>query len=102
MDHGLVDVENGKKKLAFLILFDGATSLTTEYLVSTMNAEETICLFLEYFETYQVKPKTTVGDQVFTQPDFEDFYARRTLGQLHLEQEHHGLREQTLPRIRSP
>ena len=68
----MVDVEGGKKKLVFLILFDGAASLKTAYVVNTMNAKETISLFLEYFETYQLNPKTIVGDQAFVQPDIED------------------------------
>ena len=79
VDHGMVDVEGGKKNLVFLMPFDGATSLTTAYVVNTMNSKETISLFLEYFETRQVNPKTIVGDQAFMQPDFEDFYARRNI-----------------------
>ena len=47
VDHGMVDVEGGKKKLVFLILFDGATSLTTAYVVNTMSSKETMGLFLE-------------------------------------------------------
>ena len=84
VDHGMVDVEGGEKKLVFLILFDGATSLSTEYVVNTMNSKETINLFLEYFEAYQINPKTIVGDQAFTQPDFEDFYAHRNIGPIAL------------------
>ena len=53
VDHGMIDVEGGKEKLVFLVLFDGATSLTTAYVGNTMNSKETISLFLEYFETYQ-------------------------------------------------
>ena len=49
----MVDVEGGKGKLVFLLLFDGARSVTTAYVVNIMNAKETISLFLEYFETYQ-------------------------------------------------
>ena len=80
---GMVDVEGGKKKLALLIIFDGAMSIA--YVVNTMNSKETISLFLEYCETYQINPKTIVGDQAFMQPDFEDFHARRniTVGLLH-------------------
>ena len=44
-----------------------------------MNSKETISLFLEYCETYQINPKTIVGDQAFAQPDFDDFYARRNI-----------------------
>ena len=38
-------------------------------------------MFLEYCETFQINPKTIVGDQAFmqAQPDFEDFYARRNI-----------------------
>ena len=61
VDHGMVDVEGGEKKLVFLILFDGATSLTTAYVVNSMNCKETVSGFLEYFETYQINPKTIVG-----------------------------------------
>ena len=80
VDHGMIDVEGGKEKLVFLVLFDGATSLTTAYVGNTMNSKETISLFLEYFETYQTNPKTFVGDQAFTQPDcIAGFYACRNI-----------------------
>ena len=55
------------------MLFDGATPLTAAYVANAMNSKETISLFLEYFWTNQINPKTIVGDQAFTQPEFEDF-----------------------------
>ena len=46
VDHGMVDVEGGKKKLVFIILFDGATSLSTAYVVNTMNSRKPSICFL--------------------------------------------------------
>eukprot|EP00435_Cladocopium_sp_Y103_P036710 s1063_g9.t1 len=64
MNHGEVPI-NAHSKLQFLLLFDGATSLTTAYVVQDRSDETTISLLLEYFETYQL-------NQAFMGPEMED------------------------------
>ena len=64
IDHGEVTVSQASK-LTFLMIYDGATSLTTSYVVQTKSDRETINCLMEYFETYQLTPKYIVGDQAF-------------------------------------
>eukprot|EP00435_Cladocopium_sp_Y103_P032963 s108_g8.t1 len=55
IDHGEAPI-NAHSKLQFLLLFDGATSLTTAYVVQNRSDATSISLLLEYFETYQLNP----------------------------------------------
>ena len=66
-------------KLTFLMIYDGATSLTTSYVVQTKSDRETINCLMEYFETYQLTPKYIVGDQAFMGLEMESFYNRMNI-----------------------
>eukprot|EP00435_Cladocopium_sp_Y103_P040166 s2649_g10.t2 len=78
IDHGEVPI-NASSKLQFLLLFDGATSLTTAYVVQNRSDATTISLLLEYFETYQLNPKYIVADQAFMGSEMEDYYNRHNI-----------------------
>eukprot|EP00435_Cladocopium_sp_Y103_P069455 s1543_g33.t1 len=78
IDHGEVPI-NAHSKLQFLLLFDGATSLTTAYVVQNRSDATTILLLLEYFEAYQLNPKYIVADQAFMGPEMEDYYNRHNI-----------------------
>lgn len=78
VDHGEIKIDE-RSKLQFLMLFDGATSLTTAYVVTTRSDVETMSLILDYFETYQLNPKFIVGDQAFMSVDMEHFYNRHNI-----------------------
>ena len=75
IDHGEVTVST-TSKLTFLMIYDGASSLTTSYVVQTKSDRETIDCLMEYFETYQLTPKYIVGDQAFMGLEMESFYNR--------------------------
>ena len=76
IDHGEVPL-SANRKLQFLLIFDGATSLTTSYVVQTTSDAETIKFLVEYFETYQLNPKYTVADQAFMREELESYYNRQ-------------------------
>ena len=78
IDHGEVTVSQ-TSKLTFLMIYDGATSLTTSYVVQTKSDRETINCLMEYFETYQLTPKYIVGDQAFMGLEMESFYNRMNI-----------------------
>ena len=63
----------------FLILFDGATTLTTAYCVQSKDEGETIKHLMEYFETYQLNPKYIVADQGFMGLEMESYYNRSNI-----------------------
>ena len=58
IDHGEVST-NPQSKLQCL-LYDGATSLTTAYVVQNRSDLVTISRLQEYFETHQLNPKNTL------------------------------------------
>ena len=64
IDHGEVPV-NPQSKLQFLLMYDGATSLITAFVVQNRSDTVTISHLEEYFETYQLNPKYIVADQTF-------------------------------------
>ena len=69
IDHGEVSINPGSK-LQFLMIYDGATSLTTAYVVQNRTDALTIYALTithlqEYFETYQLNPRYIVADQAF-------------------------------------
>ena len=68
-----------KSKLLFLIIYDGATSMTTAYVCNGKTEAETIGHLLEYFETYQLNPKYLVGDPGFMGTELEAFYNRKNI-----------------------
>ena len=75
IDHGEVSI-NPQSKLEFLLLNDGATSLTTAFAVQNRSDTVTISHHQEYFETYQLNPKYNVADQAFMGTDMEGYYNR--------------------------
>ena len=76
IDHGEVPL-SANRKLQFLLIFDGATSLTTSYVVQSTSDAETIKFLVEYFETYQLNPKYIVADQAFMREELESYYNRQ-------------------------
>ena len=78
IDHGEVAI-NQQSKLQFLLLYDGATSLTTAYVVQNRADQLTIQHLQEYFETYQLNPKYIVADQAFMGPEMENYYNRQNI-----------------------
>ena len=78
IDHGEVSI-NPQSKLQFLLLYDGATSLTTAYAVQNRSGLVTISHLQEYFETYQLNPKYIVADQAFMGTEMEDYYNRHNI-----------------------
>eukprot|EP00435_Cladocopium_sp_Y103_P022068 s4856_g5.t1 len=78
IDHGEVPI-NTPSKLQFLLLFDGATCLTTAYVAQNRSDATTISLLLEYFETYQLNPRYIVADQASMGPEMEDYYNRHNI-----------------------
>ena len=78
IDHGEVAI-NQQSKLQFLLLYDGATSLTTAYVVQNKADQLTIQHLQEYFETYQLNPKYIVADQAFMGPEMENYYNRQNI-----------------------
>eukprot|EP00435_Cladocopium_sp_Y103_P062674 s690_g24.t1 len=78
IDHGEVPI-NAHSKLQFLLLFDGAASLTTAYVVQNSSDATTTSLVLEYFETYQLNPKYIVADQALMGTEMEDYYDRHNI-----------------------
>ena len=73
--HGDVSI-NPQSKLHFLLLYDGATSLTTAYVIQNRSDTVTISHLQEYFDTYQLNPRYIVADQAFMGTEMEDFYGR--------------------------
>ena len=59
IDHGETPV-SPTSKLVFLLIYDGATTLTTAYPVESKGDKETVSCLLHYFETYQLMPKYTL------------------------------------------
>ena len=78
IDHGEVPINPGSK-LQFLMIYDGATSLTTAYVVQNRTDALTISHLQEYFETYQLNPKYIVADQAFMSAEFEEYYNRHNI-----------------------
>ena len=76
IDHGEVPL-SVNRKLQFLLIFDGATSLTTSYIIQTSSDTETIKFLVEYFETYQLNPKYIVANQAFMRKELESYYNRQ-------------------------
>ena len=75
IDHGEVSI-NPQSKLQFLLLYDGATSVTTAYVVQNRSDTVKISHPQEYFETYQLNPKYIVADQAFMGIEMEEYYSR--------------------------
>ena len=61
------------------MIFCGATSLTTSYVVQTQSDRETINCLMEYFETYPLTPKYIGGDQAFRGLEMESFWNRMNI-----------------------
>ena len=78
IDHGESAVSPASK-LVFLLIYDGATTLTTAYPVQTKSEKETISCLLDYFETYQLSPKYLVADMAFMGSEMEAFYNRKNI-----------------------
>ena len=78
IDHGEVSI-NPQSKLQFLLLYDGATSLTTAFVVQNRSDPVTISHLQEYFETYQLNPKYIVADQAFMGTEMENYYSRHNI-----------------------
>ena len=76
IDHGEVPLST-TRKLQFLMIYDGATSLTNAYVVQTTSDSETIKFLVEYFETNQRNPKYIVADQAFMREELESYYIRQ-------------------------
>ena len=76
IDHGEAPI-NPQSKLRFLLIYDGATSLTTAYVVQNRSDALTISHLQEYFKTYQLNPKYIVADQAFMGTEMEDYYSRQ-------------------------
>ena len=78
IDHGEVSI-NPQSKLQFLLLYDGATSLTTAFVVQNRSDPVTISHLQEHFETYQLNPKYIVADQAFMGTEMESYYSRHNI-----------------------
>ena len=78
IDHGEVPI-NPQSKLQFLLMYDGATSLTTAFVVQNRSDTVTISHLQEYFETYQLNPKYIVADQAFMGTEMESYYNRHSI-----------------------
>ena len=78
IDHGEVSI-NPQSKLQFLLMYDGATSLTTAFVVQNRSDTVTISHLQEYFETYQLNPKYIVADQAFMGAEMENYYNRHSI-----------------------
>ena len=78
IDHGESSV-SPQAKFVFLLVYDGATTLTTAYVVEDKSAETTIKCLMDYFETYQLNPRYVVGDQAFMGPVMESFHNRKSI-----------------------
>ena len=96
IDHGEVPIST-TRKLQFLLIFGGATSLTTSYVVQTTSDAETIKFLVEYFETYQLNPKYIVADQAFMREELESYYNRQGIRPIALGPELPGQTAQKLP-----
>ena len=83
IDHGEVPI-NPASKLQFLLIFDGATFLTTAYVVQNRTDSLTISHLQEYFETYQLNPKYIVADQAFMGTELEEYYNRQNISPISL------------------
>ena len=60
-------------------MYDGATSLTTAFVVQNRSDPVTISHLQEYFETYQLNPKYIVADQAFMGTEMESYYSRHNI-----------------------
>ena len=78
IDHGEVPI-NPQSKLQFLLMYDGATSLSTAFVVQNRSDTVTISHLQEYFETYQLNPKYIVADQAFMGTEMESYYNRHSI-----------------------
>ena len=76
--HGEVSI-NPQSKLQFLLLYNGATSLTTAYVVQNRSDLVTISHLQEYIEMYQRNPKYIVADQDFMGMEMEDYYSKHNI-----------------------
>ena len=77
-DHGEVSI-NPQSKLQFLLFYDGATSLTTAYVVQNRSGLVTIHIFKSTPETYVLNPKSIVADQAFMGIEMEDNNSRHNI-----------------------
>ena len=78
IDHGEVSI-NPQSKLQFLLLYDGATSLTIAFVVQNRSDPVTISHLQEYFETYQLNPSYIVADQACMGTEMESYYSRHNI-----------------------
>ena len=78
IDHGEVSI-NPQSKLQLLLLYDGASSLATAYVVQNRSDLVTISHLQEHFETYQLNPKYIVADQAFMGTRMDDCYNRHNI-----------------------
>ena len=78
IDHGEVPI-NPESKLQFLLLYDGATSLTTAFVVQNRSDSVTISHLQEYFAIYQLNPKHIVADQACMGTEMEIYYSRHNI-----------------------
>ena len=60
-------------------MYDGATSLTTAFVVQNRSDRVTISYLQEYFETYQLNPKYIVADQAFMGTEMENYHSRHNI-----------------------
>ena len=72
-------------------MYDGATSLTTAFVVQNRSDMVTISHLQEYFETYQLNPKYIMADQAFMGTEMESYYSRHNIRPISLGPgTHHG------------
>ena len=70
MDHCEITTPTGER-IIVLIVLDGATTLLTSSPVSSKSEPESIKIFREYVDQYQLQPKYVVADQAFMTPEWE-------------------------------
>ena len=75
LDHSEVSIPGGSK-IVMLVILDGATTLLTAHPVGSTNETESIKLFKEYLENYQLQPRYVVADRAFMTPAWEHVYQR--------------------------
>ena len=73
IDHCQVPLGTGGHIIVFVIL-DGATTLLTAEAVITTQEVENITVLRNYFDQYQLQPKSVVADQAFMTETWEHFY----------------------------
>ena len=83
IDHGEAPV-SPTSKLVFLLMYDGATPLTTAYPVESKGDKETVSCLLDCFESYQLMPKYIVADMAFMGQEMESFYNGKNINPIAL------------------